>query len=186
MIKPVFNLVPVSDNNRKTKSFTNQLRVELYVEMGDDKRYSAEEVAKLAPHYRGKPENFDPTKVGQGRRRTQNACPPAVSQQRVKPPPITKLPTPELLHRNANPTPQKNHSLLEESIFGCEVSVVPIAPREDFTPTFAAVPALAEEVYREYAKYVQMMERKLVREEMSYYFTCLLWLRLLEIKKNTD
>lgn len=74
--------------------------------------------------------------------------------------------------------------MLEESIFGCEVQVVPIEPREDFTSTFAAVPALAEGVYREYAKDVQMMDRKLVREEMSYYFTCLLWLRLLDIKQK--
>lgn len=154
--------------------------------MGDDKqKYSAEEVAKIAPHYKGKPENFDPAKLGKGRRKTQNADKPqAVPQHRVRPPPIVKLPTPELLHRNANPTQQKNHSLLDESIFGCEVTVVPIAPREDFTPTFAAVPAIAEEVYREYAKDVQMMDRKLVREEMSYYFTCLLWLRLLDIKQK--
>lgn len=157
----------------------------LYTKMSDDKKYSAEEVAKMAPHYRGKPENFDPAKLGLGKRKAQNnAKPPHVQQQRVRPPPITKLPTPELMHRNANPTPQKNHSLLEESIFGCEVTVVPIAPKEDFTPTYVAVPTLAEEVFREYAKDVQMMDRKLVREEMSYYFTGLLWLRLLDIKQK--
>lgn len=153
--------------------------------MGDEKKYSAEEVAKMASHYKGKPENFNPAKLGQRKRKAQNTAKrPPVQQQRVRPPPITKLPTPELLHRNTNPTPQKNHSLLEESIFGCEVTVVPIAPKEDFTPTYAAVPALAEEVFREYAKDVQMMDRKLVREELSYYFTGLLWLRLLDIKQK--
>lgn len=88
------------------------------------------------------------------------------------------------MHRNTNPTPLKNHSLLEESIFGCEVTVVPIAPKDDFTPLYAAVPTLTEEVYREYTKDVQMIDRKMVREEMSYYFTGLLWLRLLDIKQK--
>lgn len=97
--------------------------LKLYVKMGDEKKNSSEEVAKMAPHYKGKPENFNPAKLGQGKRKAQNtAKPPPVQQQRVSPPPITKLPTPELLHQNTNPTPQKNHSLLEESIFGCEVT----------------------------------------------------------------
>lgn len=102
----------------------------------------------------------------------------------MKPPPILKLPTPELLLHNVNPTPQKNHSLLEESIFGCEVTVVPIAPREEFTTVLAAVPTLAEETYREYAKDVTMIDRKLVHEELSYYYTDLLWLRMLDIKQK--
>lgn len=154
--------------------------------MSSDKTvYTAEEVAKMAPHYRGKPENFNPDKVGQRRKKSQNPSKPVSTQpMRVKAPPITKLPTPEFTHRNTNPTPQKNHSLLDESIFGCEVTVVPIAPNEQFTSIFAAVPSLAEEVYREYAKDVLMMERKMIKEELSYYFTGLLWLRLLDIKQK--
>lgn len=46
------------------------------------------------------------------------------------------------------------------------------------------MPTLAEEVYREYAKDVVMIDRKMVREELSYYFTGLLWLRLLDIKQK--
>lgn len=61
---------------------------------------------------------------------------------------------------------------------------MPITPKEDFTPIFAAVPTLAEEVYRENTKDVQMIDRKMVCEEMSYYFTGLLWLRLLDIKQK--
>lgn len=114
--------------------------------MGDKTVYTSEEVAKIAPQYRGRPENFDPTKLGKGRRKPQpTGRPTSEGQHRVKPPPILKLPIPELLHLNVNLTPQKNHSLLEESIFGCEVTVVPIAPREEFTTV------LAEESYREYA-----------------------------------
>lgn len=155
--------------------------------MDEKKMYTAEEVAKMALHYKGKTENFDPAKLGQGRKKSQNPTRSAnVQPQRVNAPPITKLPTPEFAHRNTNPTPQKNHSVLDESIFGCEVKVVPIAPNESFTPIFAAVPSLAEEVYREYAKDVLMIERKMIKEEMSYYFTGLLWLRLLDIKQNTE
>lgn len=41
--------------------------------MGDDKKVNtAEEVAKMEPHYKGKPENFDPDKLGQGRKKSQN------------------------------------------------------------------------------------------------------------------
>lgn len=157
----------------------------LYTINGDDKKYNAEEIAKIAPHYKGKPENFDPSKIGPGKRKAQTPAKTSqVPPQRVKAPPIKKLPTPELMHRNTNPTPQKNHSLLEESIFGCEVTVVPIAPKEEFTPIFAAVPTLAEKVYREYTKDVQMIDRKIVHEEKSYYFTGLLWLRLLDIKQK--
>lgn len=79
--------------------------------MDGKKEYTSEEIAKIAPHYKGKPANFDPSKVGKGKRKPQStASTPSVSSNRVKPPPITKLPTPELLHRNVNPTPQKNHS----------------------------------------------------------------------------
>lgn len=128
------------------------------VKMSDKHVYTSEEVAKLAPHYRGKPENFDPSKLRKGRRKPQpGSKSTSEGQIRVKPPPIT---TPDLLHRYTNPRPQKNYSLLEESIFGCEVTVVPIAPREEFTTVLTAVPTLAEETYREYAKDITMIDRK--------------------------
>lgn len=102
----------------------------------------------------------------------------------MKPPPILKITIPELLHRHVNPIPQKNHSLLEESIFGCEGTVVLKAPREEFTTVLAAVPTLAEESYREYAKDITMIDQKLVHEELSYNYNGLLWLRLLGIKQK--
>lgn len=75
--------------------------------MADNKQvYTAEEVAKLAPHYRGKPENFNPDKVGQGRKKSQKPSKPVDTQpMRVKAPPITKLPTPEFTHRNTKSYP---------------------------------------------------------------------------------
>jgi hypothetical protein len=33
----------------------------------EKKTYSAEEIAKIAPRYKGKPENFDPTRFGKRR-----------------------------------------------------------------------------------------------------------------------
>lgn len=39
------------------------------------------------------------------------------------------------------------------------MTVVPIAPREEFTTVLAAVPTLAEETYREYAKDITMIDR---------------------------
>lgn len=151
----------------------------------DTKTYTAEEIAKIAPQYKGKPANFRPDKVGQGRRKATPR--PTGSEEKTNKPkraPITEMPKPSLIERNVNPTPQKNNSLLEESIFGCEVTVVPIEPRVHFSANYCAVPSLAEETYREYAKDVPMIDRKLVREELSYYYTGLLWLRLLDIKQK--
>lgn len=151
----------------------------------ETKTYTAEEIAKIAPQYKGKPANFRPDKVGHGRRK---AVPrPTGSEEKTNKPkraPITEMPKPSLIERNINPTPQKNNSLLEESIFGLEVTVVPIQPRANFSAVYSAVPTLAEETYREYAKDVPMIDRKLVREELSYYYTGLFWLRMLDIKQK--
>lgn len=150
------------NKNRKTQNVNHQSTSQnSLVKMSDKHVYTSEEVAKLAPHYRGKPENFDPSKLRKGRRKPHlGSKSSSEGQVRVEPPPIMKMPTPDLLHRYTNPRPQKNHSLLEESIFGCEVTVVPIAPREEFTTILKTVPTLAEETYREYAKDITMIDRK--------------------------
>ena len=57
------------------------------------------------------------------------------------------LTPPSLLARNANPTEQKNELMLSESIFGVDVTIVPIQPREDFSISFAQLPLIATETY---------------------------------------
>lgn len=83
----------------------------------NQEKYTIEEIRKMAPGYRGKPENFDPTKV--------------------TPPTNTKAPR--------NPTAQK--ALWAESIFGIEVSVRELQVNQEFTPIFAWLPSIVEEMF---------------------------------------
>jgi hypothetical protein len=93
------------------------------------------------------------------------------------------FPTPPgALHRNENPTEQKNDLLLAESIFGVDVTIVVIEPREDFLTTLARLPEIAVETYNQCAIEVRQLDRVLVKEEMSYYATGLLWLKLTDVK----
>lgn len=49
-------------------------------------------------------------------------------------------------------TGQRNESIISEAIFGPNVTVVPIEPRQQFEASYAAIPQLAAETYREYPK----------------------------------
>lgn len=153
----------------------------------ETKQYTPEEIAKLAPHYRGKPENFDITKLRQPKRKggTEHTKTdkPAQTQQQPKPRMETR-PAPQFLEANKTPTAQKNNSLLSEAIFGPEVTVVPIEPKQEFQASYSAIPVLANHIFLEYAKDVAQMDRVMIKEEMSYYATALLWLRLIDIKQK--
>lgn len=133
--------------------------------------YTAEEIKKLSPGYRGKPENFDPLKVK------------SMKKQRA----ASKLNIPKALTQDtqksndAKPMRQKNESILPD-IFAQDIIVVPMAPLETFSASYAALPEIAKEVYQEYAKDVKQIDRLMIKEEMSYYFTAMLWLRLIDVK----
>jgi hypothetical protein len=68
------------------------------------KEFSIEEIRKIAPGYRGKPENFELSKVGQKPKPKARASGP-------KSPMLTP---PTSLAKNANPTEQKNELMLQE------------------------------------------------------------------------
>jgi hypothetical protein len=132
-----------------------------------------EEIRQLAPGYTGKPENFDPKKVG------QKAKPKTKSPLGPKSPRPTP---PGDLHKNENPTEQKNDLLLAESIFGVDVTIAAIEPREDFSTTFPRLPEIAVKTHNQCAIDVRQLDRVLVKEEMSYYAMGLLWLKLTDVK----
>lgn len=90
----------------------------------EKEQYTIEEIKRLAPGYRGKAENFDPAKAGQKRK------PPTPSRLGPKSSDVTP---PSALHTSANPTMQKNESLLAESIFGIDMTITAIQPRKDFS-----------------------------------------------------
>lgn len=79
------------------------------------KPYTSEEIKRIAPGYRNKPENFNPDKV---EKKTPAPKPKnVVKPNRKKVPPQTKL-------EAANtPTPQKNIPMWANSVFGVDVSV---------------------------------------------------------------
>lgn len=87
-------------------------------EQVEKKTYTAEEIKVLAPRYKGKPENFDPSRKGKTQRQ-----PP--KQQKLHAP-KTNMPPPPT-HLQQKETPQKNESLISEAIFGIDVTVTEIA-----------------------------------------------------------
>lgn len=95
----------------------------------EKKVYSTEEIQKIAPGYKGKPENFDPAK---GKKRFV---------QKPKGERKTTLPPPSNL--NATPTPQRNDSIISEAIFGIDVTVTEIAPRQVFSANYAKIVDIA-------------------------------------------
>jgi hypothetical protein len=139
----------------------------------EKKTYSMEEIRKLAPGYRGKPENFDPRKIG------RKAKPKTKSPNGPRSPLLTP---PSALARNTNPTEQCNNLILEESIFGVDVTIIPIQPREDFSSNFSQLTNIAMEAYNLSSTDERQIDRVLAKEELSYYATGMLWLRLLDVK----
>ncbi|KOB64953.1 Uncharacterized protein OBRU01_22017 [Operophtera brumata] len=77
----------------------------------EKKLYTPEEIKKIAPGYRGKPERFDPAKVGKKREPTPKQQGPATP----------KVPVPTATDKAAKPTPPKNGPMWADSIFGIDV-----------------------------------------------------------------
>lgn len=157
-----------------------------------EQHFTAEQIAKIAPNYKGKPEKFDPAKV-KGRRGAKviqqrgraTETKPESKEAEAKPErrQVT-LPKPVLKEREQKPTAQKNETLIAEAIFAPNVSVVPVEPRQTFQESYAALPQIAFLMYREYAKDVKLIDRELIKEELSYYCTAMLWLRLVNVKSK--
>jgi hypothetical protein len=131
--------------------------------------YSIEEIKKLVPGYRGKPENFDPKKAGQ---KSQLA---PKSRLAVAP---TSL--------DNTPIVQNDELLLDESFFGVDITVIPTQPREDFSTSFSRLPEIAVETYNQCSVDERQIDRVIAKEEMSYYATGLLWMKLIDVKAKQN
>ena len=78
-------------------------------------------------------------------------------------------------------------SIISEAIFGFNAQMRPIEPRQTFTAYYAQLPLITDEVYQQYKTDVKQLDRQLQREELLYYSTALLWLRLIDEKaKQVD
>ena len=140
--------------------------------MAENKSYTKEEVAKIAPHYRGKIENFDPAKVSRKK---------APQPKRTSGPKGPGVTPPDALNQGT-PTPQRNELILSEAIFGPDVFVREIIATETFTANYAKIIPMALEVYSQCTVDERQLDRVIVKEEFTYYATAMLWLKLLTIK----
>lgn len=143
--------------------------------MDATKVYSADEIKELAPNYKGKPENFNPSfkkkqKSDRADKSTRNVTVPPPTHQTA----------------NAKPTPQKNESMLSEAIFGPDISVTEIEPRQSFSINLGKMQDVTLDVFDAYRTDEPMLDRKLAKEELLYYSTGLVTMRLLEIKAKQE
>lgn len=142
------------------------------------KTYTEEEVRRIAPSYRGKIENFKIDKVGQKRK-------PRPTKQRIGPK-SDKPHEGSHFRVEQKPTPQRNDSIISESVFGVDTHIIEIEPIQTFMASHSKLPDIALETFSNYANDVKQLDRVVVRHEMVYYATALLWLRLIEIKLKQD
>ncbi|KAF5306124.1 hypothetical protein FQR65_LT07400 [Abscondita terminalis] len=144
------------------------------------KVYSAEEIKKLAPGYRGKPEKFNFEKTMANRANKANKPPDKKSKSAG---PSTEVVTPPTrTSQPQKPTPQRNEQVLSEAIFGVDVSIFLINQREKFAVSTARLPLITREVYQSYVLDENQLDRLLAEQEMVYYATGLVWIRFLDIK----
>jgi hypothetical protein len=147
--------------------------------MEGKKVYSLDEIKKIAPGYRGKPANFDPTKVG------KKSAPPRKPEERStneksRPDPSSdQLPPPA--RPQSAPTAQRNESIISESIFRVDVSVTEIALRQEFGANYQRPIDISTETYQNIRADEKQLGRILANEEVAYYATALLWCRLLDV-----
>lgn len=138
------------------------------------KTYTRDELKKIAPGYRGKPENLDPHKIKTGK--------PNQKQAKTQRPP-TEMPPPTQLDDAKKPTPQKNSPLWAASIFGIDTSVRELQVNLEFQNSFANLKNIVSEVYSALGTDDKSLTKSLTKEMLMYYATSLhLWLRLIQIK----
>lgn len=143
----------------------------------EKKVYTSEEIKKIAPGYRGKAENFDPLKKGKKR----EAGPPRPKANNPRPGP-TSSEVPPPTHPQKAPTSQRNESIISESIFGIDVSVTEIAPRQEFSASYNRLIDISLETYQNLRPDEKQLDRLIMKEEMAYYATSLLWMKIIDVK----
>lgn len=123
------------------------------------KPMSVEEMRRVVLGYRGKSENLNLNKV-----KKQGSKP----KDEKRGPKLNEIPKPKLIQANITTTPQRNDSIITKAIFGQDVSVTPIDPRQNFSANYSQLPLLAREVYDQYYADNPMIDRQLIQVEMVY------------------
>lgn len=137
------------------------------------RRFTPEEIKKIAPGYRGKPERFDPAKVGKKNEGAKTGKKSGLSSKEVTPP------------KAKTPTAPKNASIWADSVFGIDVAIRELHVNQklqDISPTFGRLPDLVEEVYASIGGDDKNLYKQMTKGMLMYYSTAMLWARLLDIK----
>lgn len=148
---------------------------------------SDKELREKFPHYKGALDKFDVSKYGtktkSGDKDSMKSEKPKKKDGRKKSGPSSPhLPKGSHVDVAQTPTPQKNHNLLEESIFGPDPCVTEIKPLQSFETNLSRLVSLAVQAFHRYTIEDTQIDRKLLKEEFAYYSVTLAWLRLLDIK----
>nr|APG79082.1 hypothetical protein 5 [Hubei tetragnatha maxillosa virus 9]APG79160.1 hypothetical protein 5 [Hubei tetragnatha maxillosa virus 9] len=140
----------------------------------ENKKYTRAEIAKIAPNYRGKPENFKPDfrKVEKPQKSDKKDTTPRPEKKEEK--------------QVGAPTPQKNATLWDAAIFGADVTVRELVCFEEHKPSFARMCSIIAETYGSMAADDGTIGKKISKEMFAYYATALLWARLLDIKAKLN
>jgi hypothetical protein len=123
-----------------------------------EKVLTVDEIKRIAPRYRGKPENFKLERVGKPRQ------PPEQTPIKEKRGPKSDVPV-RGAHADdeQHPTPKRNDLIISEAIFGVDVHV-PIHPRNNFTTNLG-------KLYHAYQPDEKNLERQMIAEDLAYYST---------------
>lgn len=138
----------------------------------EPKIYSKEEIRKIAPGYRGRPENFDPTKVGKK----------SAPSKKAKGPASPEVTPPTALDKAAKPTPPKNAPMWADAVFGIDVAVRRLNVNQEITPSFGRLPEIVDDVYSAMSGDDTNIGKQMSKGMLMYYSTAMLWARLLDIK----
>lgn len=141
-----------------------------------------EEILKVAPNYRGKPENFNPDFKKTPK---QKAKPKDQPPKRRVGPKSPTLPPPKHVEENdAKPTPQKNDPMWSDDIYGVDMALAEIKPRQTFDANLSKIICISDETYECMRIDDPLLDRKIEKLELRYYHVALLWIRLLDIKRK--
>ncbi|KAL1454620.1 hypothetical protein WDU94_010836 [Cyamophila willieti] len=89
-------------------------------------------------------------------------------------------------HLNEIPTPQRDYRICDDSIFGDGIIIHEVSPHESFNANYAPLAHLTEEIYDQMIVDEPDIGRLFTVEELSYYTTSMLWLRLISLKEKMN
>lgn len=153
-----------------------------------DQPQSEKELRERFPNYKGSLTKFDAQKYGTKTKPSDKRDSMTTGKskkdgnQKKSGPSSPHLPKGSHVDVQQKPTPQKNHNMLEEAIFGFDSCSTEMEPLDTFSVNLCKLITLAQQTFRAMGPDDNQLERKIILEEFCYYCTALLWVRLTDVK----